>query len=79
MAVLTTGRTPGMSTSVYLKVRRKISVSLPTNPTAAQAIAIDWGEISLPMIPPVRLADTVRIGFNPSCPAVTCLTPFQSR
>ena len=45
---------------------------LPTRPTAAQATAMDWGEISLPMTPPNRFAEVVRTGFRPSWMAVTC-------
>src|SRR5271156_2268222 len=81
-----TGITPGMTqassstitttkpnrASEYLIVLRKISVSLPTKPVAAQAIAIDWGEISLPATPPKMLAEVVSTGFNPVWVAVTC-------
>ena len=55
-----------------LRVFLKMSVSLPTSPVAAHATAIDWGEISLPITPPKRFADVVKIGFMPRCPAVTC-------
>src|SRR3984957_20007024 len=55
-----------------LIVLRKISVSLPTRPVAAQAIAIDWGEITLPATPPKMLAEVVSTGFNPVWVAVTC-------
>ena len=58
--------------SEYLIVLRKISVSLPTRPVAAQAIAIDWGEISLPATPPKMLAEVVSTGFRPVWVAVTC-------
>src|ERR1700693_1441825 len=58
--------------SEYLIVLRKRSVSLPTKPVAAQAIAIDWGEISLPATPPKMLAEVVSPGFIPVWVAVTC-------
>src|SRR5215470_18567139 len=60
------------STSEYLMVLRKISVSLPTRPVAEQAMVMDCGEISLPATPPKRLAEVVRTGFIPVCRAVTC-------
>ena len=41
-------------------------------PVAAQAIAIDWGEISLPATPPKMLAEVVSTGFIPVWVAVTC-------
>src|SRR5690554_815120 len=56
----------------YLEVLRKISFSRPIRPVAAQAMAMDWGEINLPITPPMRLAEVVRTGFRPNCPAVTC-------
>src|SRR6266436_8305562 len=58
--------------SEYLIVLRKISVSLPTKPVAAQAIAIDWGEINLPATPPNRFAEVVSTGFIPAWVALTC-------
>ena len=60
------------SMTEYLIVLRKMSVSLPTNPVAAHATAIDWGEISLPMTPPNRLAEVVNTGLMLICMAVTC-------
>src|SRR3974390_674343 len=68
----TTTTTTARSMTEYLSVLRKMSVSLPTNPVAAHATAIDCGEISLPMTPPNRLADVVRTGLIPICVAVTC-------
>ena len=52
-------------------MKRNRSDSLPTSPTAAQATAIDCGEIILPVTPPVVLAPIVRIGLTPICCAVT--------
>src|ERR1700754_2457200 len=43
-------------------VNRKRSDSLPTNPPAAAATAIDCGEIILPTTPPEQLAATVTTG-----------------
>lgn len=40
----------------YFKVNLNKSDSLPTNPTAAQAIAILCGEIILPTTPPTEFA-----------------------
>src|SRR5512143_3405221 len=53
------------------RVKRNRSDSLPTRPTAAQATAIDCGDIILPVTPPVVLAPIVRIGLTPICCAVT--------
>src|SRR5512144_3202351 len=53
------------------EVKRNRSDSLPTRPTAAQATAIDCGEIILPVTPPVVLAPMVRMGLTPICCAVT--------
>ena len=39
----------------------------PTNPTAAQAIAIDCGEIILPVTPPLVLAATNNTSGIPIC------------
>src|ERR1700722_8395354 len=58
--------------SEYLIVLRKISVSLQNRSVAAQAIAIDCGEISLPATPPKMLAEVVSTGFIPVWVAVTC-------
>ena len=41
-----------------LRVKRNRSDSLPTKPVAAQATAIDCGEIILPVTPPLVLAGT---------------------
>ena len=47
--------------------------TLPTRPTAAQVMAIDWGEIILPVTPPVVFAATSRISETPICwAAVAC-------
>ena len=50
-----------------LTVKRNKSDSLPTRPTAAQAIAIDCGEIILPVTPPVVLAATSNRSETPIC------------
>ena len=49
-----------------LIVNRNKSDSLPSKPTSAHAIAIDCGEIILPVTPPIALAATVNSGamFN---------------
>lgn len=60
-----------------LKVNRKRSDSLPTRPTAAAPTAIDWGEIILPVTPPVALALTVTKGSNPKVSAV-CACSFPN-
>ena len=44
-------------------------------PQAAVATASDWGEIILPMTPPLVLAAPVRIGLRPSCSAVAFCKP----
>ena len=52
------------------------SDSLPANPTAAQAIAIDWGEIIFPVTPPDEFAANARTGSIPTLSAVTfCRLP----
>jgi hypothetical protein len=51
VAANTTGGVTGC-----LTVKRNRSDSLPTRPTAAQAMAIDCGEIILPVTPPVSWA-----------------------
>ena len=48
------------------------SDSLPTNPTAAQAIAILCGEIILPTTPPTEFAARNNVSLIPSSCAVTC-------
>ena len=51
-------------------VKRNKSDSFPTKPTAAQAIAIDCGEIILPVTPPLVLAATSNTSGTPICCAV---------
>lgn len=48
-------------------VKRNKSDSLPTRPTAAQAIAIDCGEIILPVTPPLVFAATSNTSGTPIC------------
>jgi len=67
--------TPTMQVKIRLcfTVKRNRSDSFPTRPTAAQAIAMDCGEIILPVTPPVVLAATSRISETPiCCAAVAC-------
>src|SRR5690606_18368204 len=60
-------------------VKRNRSDSLPARPTAAQAMAIDWGEIILPVTPPVVLAATISTSGRPSCCAVVaCKAPNKA-
>src|SRR5712692_2378950 len=68
----TISMTKPSTASEYLMVLRKMSVSLPTRPVAAQAIAIDWGDINLPATPPNRFAEVVSTGFMPVSVAATC-------
>ena len=64
------------NTRLCLTVKRNRSDSLPARPTAAQAMAMDWGEIILPVTPPVVLAATVSTGDRPSWLAVVaCSAP----
>ena len=57
-------------------VKRKRSDSRPTSPTAAQAMAMDCGEIILPVTPPVVFAATIRMSDTPICCAVVaCNAP----
>src|SRR3989338_8963391 len=56
-----------------LRVKRNRSDSLPTRPVAAQATAIDCGEIILPVTPPLVLAATSKVGSTPIwCAVVAC-------
>src|SRR5436309_15024492 len=56
-----------------LSVKRNRSDSLPTRPVAAQATAIDCGEIILPVTPPVVLAATSSVSEPPIwCAVVFC-------
>ena len=59
-------------------VNLKRSDSLPTIPADAHAIEIDCGEIILPQTPPVVLAVTIKVSFNPNCCAVFCCNPQKS-
>ena len=51
-------------------VKRNKSDSFPASPTAAQAIAIDCGEIIFPVTPPVVFAATRSTSDTPTCCAV---------
>ena len=65
--------------NAYLVVLLRISPSLPTRPVAAVAIAIDCGEMSLPITAPTMLAVTVISGLSASCIAVTrCRLPNRA-
>ena len=67
------------NTRLCLTVKRNRSDSLPARPTAAQAMAMDWGEIILPVTPPVVLAATVSTGDRPSWLAVVaCSAPNKA-
>lgn len=60
-------------------VKRKRSDSLPANPVAAQATAIDCGEIILPVTPPVVFAATNNSGVTPIWFAVlACSAPNRA-
>ncbi len=61
--------------SECFRVKRNRLPSSPTMPQAAVATASDWGEIILPMTPPLVLAAPVRIGLMPSCSAVAFCKP----
>jgi hypothetical protein len=50
---------------LHFTVKRSSSDSRPTRPTAAQATAIDCGEIILPVTPPVLFAATMRTSETP--------------
>ena len=50
------------SMKLCLMVKRNKSDSLPANPTAAQATAMDCGEIILPVTPPEALAASANTG-----------------
>src|SRR6476646_2119593 len=52
-------------TMLHFAVKRSSSDSRPTSPTAAQATAIDCGEIILPVTPPVLFAATMRTSETP--------------
>src|ERR687890_2249678 len=55
----------------HFKTIRRRSPSLPWRPVALVPTARFCGLIILPRTPPEELAPTVRLGFNPSCWAVT--------
>nr|GFD32307.1 hypothetical protein [Tanacetum cinerariifolium] len=62
-----------------LSVKRNRSDSLPTRPVAAQATAIDWGEIILPVTPPLELAATISTSLTPNwCAVVACSEPNRA-
>ena len=63
---------PITNTIEYFTVNLKRSDSLPTNPTAAQAIAILCGEIILPTTPPTEFAAKNSTSGISSCLAVSC-------
>src|SRR5512135_607320 len=50
---------------LWKKVQRKMAPSSPTRPVAAQATAMLWGEIILPVTPPLELEATIRLGSTP--------------
>lgn len=61
------------------RVKRKRSDSLPANPVAAQATAIDCGEIIFPVTPPVVFAATNNSGVTPIWFAVlACSAPKRA-
>ena len=54
-------------------MKRNRSDSLPTRPVAAQATAIDCGEIIFPVTPPLVLAATIKVSLTPIwCAVVAC-------
>ncbi|MNN41007.1 hypothetical protein D3C81_1551000 [compost metagenome] len=56
-----------------LTVNRNSSDSFPTSPVAAQATAIDCGEIIFAVTPPVVLAATISVSDTPIwCAVVFC-------
>src|SRR3990167_6257009 len=56
-----------------LRVKRNRSDSLPTRPEAAQATAIDCGEITWPVTPPLVVAATNSTSLTPIwCAVVAC-------
>ena len=74
-------RTPITAANIRLclTVKRNRSDSLPARPTAAVAMAMDCGEIILPVTPPVVLAATVSTSGRPSCCAVVaCKVPNKA-
>src|SRR5690606_39968171 len=66
------------NTRLYFTVKRNRSDSRPTRPTAAQAMAMDCGEIILPVTPPVELAATSRTSGTPICWAVVACRAANS-
>lgn len=63
----------------YLTVNLKRSDSFPTNPTAAQAIAILCGEIIFPTTPPTEFAARNKTSGISSCLAVSCCNVPKSK
>src|ERR1700761_6454103 len=61
--------------TLCLTVKRNSSDSCPTMPEAAQATAMDCGEIILPVTPPVVLAATISTSDDPSTCAVLACRP----
>ena len=57
--------------TLCFKVKRSSSDSLPARPTAAQATAIDCGDIIFPVTPPLELAAIARTGSIPTDIEVT--------
>src|SRR5665647_156642 len=64
--------------TLWKKVQRKMAPSSPTSPVAAQATAMLWGEIILPVTPPLELAATMRCGSTPICSAVVFCNEVNS-
>ena len=62
-----------------LTVKRNKSDSFPANPTAAQATAMDCGEIILPVTPPEELAASANTGSIPMDVDVTCCSLANNR
>ena len=61
-----------MKATEYLSVNLNSSLSRPTKPTAAHAIAILCGLIILPTTPPTELAAKNSASPTPSSLALTC-------
>ena len=59
-------------------VKRNSSASRPTRPMAAQATAIDCGEIILPVTPPVVLAATIRMSETDLMRRRACSAPNRA-
>ena len=63
----------------YLSVNLNSSLSRPTKPTAAHAMAILCGLIILPTTPPTEFAAKNNASLMPSCCALTCWSVPKSR